>query len=257
MADVFFNETVDNTDFEEVINAYEADVNPETEHDFISMLGTAKFVAPVQVLGVELAETEDGRLFTDLEEGVQVNYQVIQNGKGDIFFPAFTSQAEYDKWSTDVEGIVTSLLSIEQYMALISSNPEVTGVVINAFGQNIVMNQDNLEYVMATLTQMREQDPITLEDATDDQTDFAARMVEVFPGNVPDIRTVWAIDLVRQPERSLIYVIDADGDIDDAKAQFFAFAQVEPSAPAFNNVLGVAEIGYPRVATFAPVYNRD
>ena len=135
-----------------------------------------------------------------------------------------------------------------------SANPD-TGLVINAYGQNVVMNQDNMNYVMATLTQMREQDPITLEDPVDDQTEFAAKLAEGMGEVLPDLQTVWVIDLVRAPERALIYVIHTDGELEEAKAQFFAFAQMA-GAPAFTNVLGVQEIGYPRAAAFAPIYTK-
>ena len=183
-----------------------------------------------------------------------MNYQVIQNSKGEVFFPAFTSTEEYNKWSTEAEGVVALTVSLETYAALMSANPD-TGLVINAYGQNVVMNQDNMNYVMATLTQMREQDPITLEDPVDDQTEFAAKLAEGMGEVLPDLQTVWAIDLVRAPERALIYVIHTDGELEEAKAQFFAFAQMA-GAPAFTNVLGVQEIGYPRAAAFAPIYTK-
>ncbi|WP_245150576.1 hypothetical protein [Weissella cibaria] len=41
MADVIFNRPLQNEDLEATLDAYEKDVNPETEHDFIAMLGDA------------------------------------------------------------------------------------------------------------------------------------------------------------------------------------------------------------------------
>ena len=156
MADVIFNRPLQNEDLEATLDAYEKDVNPETEHDFIAMLGAAQLLAPVQV-DAELTDNGDGTFSIDSEVAAQLNYQVIQNQKEEVFFPAFTSTEEYNKWSTDVEGVVGLTVSLETYAALMSANPD-TGLVINAFGQNVVMNQDNMNYVMATLTQMREQD---------------------------------------------------------------------------------------------------
>lgn len=253
MADVIFNRPLENEDLEATLDAYEKDVNPETEHDFIAMLGAASLLAPVQV-DAELTDNGDGTFVIDSEVAAQLNYQVIQNSKGEVFFPAFTSTEEYSKWSTEAEGVVALTVSLETYAALMSANPD-TGLVINAYGQNVVMNQDNMNYVMATLTQMREQDPITLEDPVDDQTEFAAKLAEGMGEVLPDLQTVWAIDLVRAPERALIYVIHTDGELEEAKAQFFAFAQMA-GAPAFTNVLGVQEIGYPRAAAFAPIYTK-
>ena len=253
MADVIFNRPLQNEDLEATLDAYEKDVNPETEHDFIAMLGAAQLLAPVQV-DAELTDNGDGTFSIDSEVAAQLNYQVIQNQKEEVFFPAFTSTEEYNKWSTDVEGVVGLTVSLETYAALMSANPD-TGLVINAFGQNVVMNQDNMNYVMATLTQMREQDPITLEEPVDDQSDFAAKLADQLPENMPEMNTVWAIDLVRAPERTLIYVIHTEGDPEEAKAQFFAFATIN-NAPAFSNVLSVEEIGYPRAAAFTPIYNK-
>ena len=119
-------------------------------------------------VGAELTDNGVGTGSIDCEVAAQLNYQVIQNQREEVFFPAFTSTEEYNKWSTDVEGVVGLTVSLETYAALMSANPD-TGLVINAFGQNVVMNQDNMNYVMATLTQMREQDPITLEEPVDDQ----------------------------------------------------------------------------------------
>lgn len=78
MADVIFNRPLQNEDLEATLDAYEKDVNPETEHDFIAMLGAAQLLAPVQV-DAELTDNGDGTFSIDSEVAAQLNYQVIQN----------------------------------------------------------------------------------------------------------------------------------------------------------------------------------
>ncbi len=62
------------------------------------------------------------------------------------------------------------------------------------------------------LIQMNQNATISLDETTTDQTAFAALLAR----DLPDIRTVWAVDLVRGDERTLVYVLDADAE--DANA---------------------------------------
>lgn len=252
---IYFNEVVDNEDLEQAFNSYLQDVNPDTEHDFIKMIGVSRLYAPVQILGAEFTSEADGSLSAEYEDGIEVQYQVIKNGNGELFFPAFTSQVEYDKWAktSTAQGLVTSLLSFDQFSSLTIPNDQIAGIVINPFGQNIVLNKTNLQYMVDALIQMNQNATISLDETTTDQTAFAALLARDLPGNLPDIRTVWAVDLVRGDERTLVYVLDADAE--DANAQFFAYAQVSHQTPEFSNVLNVSQIGYPRLAVYTPIYN--
>ncbi len=44
---IYFNEVVDNEDLEQAFNSYLQDVNPDTEHDFIKMIGVSWLYASV------------------------------------------------------------------------------------------------------------------------------------------------------------------------------------------------------------------
>lgn len=44
---IYFNEVVDNEDLEQAFNSYLQDVNPDTEHDFIKMIGVSRLYASV------------------------------------------------------------------------------------------------------------------------------------------------------------------------------------------------------------------
>ncbi|MDR3189653.1 MAG: SseB family protein [Lactobacillaceae bacterium] len=252
---IYFNEPVDNADLDTTLTTFMADSNPDTEHDFIHMLAVSKLYAPVQVIGAAWQAEADGSQSIEYAENVEVQYQVIKNGTGKLFFPAFTNQAEYDKWAatSQAQGLVTSLLSYDQFSALTLPNDQIEGIVVNPLGDNVVLDKTNLQYITDMVIQMNSEASIHLEDTLTEQAEFKALLARDLPNNLPAIKTVWAVDLVRGAERSLVYVLDADNEA--ANAEFFAYAQVSGVAPDFSNVMTVGQVGYPRIAEFAPIYN--
>ena len=65
---------------------------------------------------------------------------------GAKFQPAFTDWKELEKWE-DMEKPKALLLTFDDYAALVLKNPEIQGVVVNPFSENMMIDRKILEHL--------------------------------------------------------------------------------------------------------------
>jgi len=257
---IYFNEAIDNSRLAKAIEEYVSEPIPETENNFIGQIANSRLYTPVQVNNAELKEV-NGAIEVDYNGDVQVNYQLVSNNEGDELFPVFSTQAEYEKWmatSKHSELLVSALLSIDQFMAIVGGYKPAAGLVIDPFGANIVLDRANLGYLAEQIKLIRSRPEVEIVQSSKDQTEFAELLAKELPEQVPSIETVWALDLQGEQTQS-VYVVatDAEADIEEAIARLFAFAKVSKKAPEFGTILGVAQLGYANIAEHKPIYNKN
>ncbi len=109
----------------------------------------AKFLCPAQI-DKEPQPDENGRLV--MQQGSNLSFMLLDNGKGQRFLPAFSSNAELEK-NDAAKRTYTVELSFDDYASLVLDREGIEGVVLNPFGDNFVMNR-------ATISQWREKKQI-------------------------------------------------------------------------------------------------
>lgn len=96
------------------------------------------------MLSEEPETNEDGT--AKFKEGSVMQLPQLTAPNGAKFQPAFTDWQELEKWE-DMKKPKTLLLTFDDYAALVLKNPEIQGVVINPFSENMMMERELLEHL--------------------------------------------------------------------------------------------------------------
>ncbi len=75
----------------------------------------------------------------------RIRFEEIVNTKGERFYLAFTDYREYNKWNRDGSHKNALVVDIEDFGdVLVRTLNEVTGFVINPFGENVAISRELL-----------------------------------------------------------------------------------------------------------------
>jgi hypothetical protein len=123
---------------------------PKNEVLFINALKSARFLVPAVINKVQQAQANDDGT-VQLKEQPQIRFLLFNNQEGKKFFPIFTDGAEYRKWGDSANHQVAAI-SYRDMCQFLSKNEqkELNGVVINPYGQNIMVPVETLLRVMNT-----------------------------------------------------------------------------------------------------------
>ena len=82
-----------------------------------------------------------------LQEGTKIMFAMLNSNDGKRFYPAFTDNAELDKWeSMKSEEFNTVLLGFDDYASMVIKSGGADGVVINPFGDNLMLDKLLMEH---------------------------------------------------------------------------------------------------------------
>lgn len=113
--------------------------SPESQQVFATEMKSAHFIAPIQVKSVQQAKANgDGSV--ELVEQPQLNFIMFNNQSQQLYLPIFTDEEEFSKWNDSKEH-KKAVLSYTDICHIIrqNNNPDLLGVVINAFSHNIML----------------------------------------------------------------------------------------------------------------------
>lgn len=122
------------------------DASPQNESELITQLKKAEFLSPIMMLS-PLAKPDGSAVYE--EEGANIKFMILADDEANLsFFPAFTSREEMMKWRNDAEQEVLNL-RLRDFCAMINDSGEkYAGVVIDAFGANLILNAQILNAIV-------------------------------------------------------------------------------------------------------------
>lgn len=128
-------EEIKNPDLLSAIEKMQADGSKENVEAMINEVIKAKLILPAKITPTTQARTENGR--TVMQQANQVQFRLLKNGNGEMFFGVFTDIEEMYKWedTKTASKVVTDFDSIASMVMDEKSN--VGGFVINAFGKSV------------------------------------------------------------------------------------------------------------------------
>lgn len=97
----------------------------------------SKFLSPVNISKPPVYDAE-GKLM--LTPDTSITFVLLDNGKGERFFPIFTETAELEKWE-NLQTPTTVQLEFDRYAAMLDRNDNCEGIVINPFSDNLLVNK--------------------------------------------------------------------------------------------------------------------
>ncbi|MCR4941790.1 MAG: SseB family protein [Campylobacter sp.] len=122
------------------------DPSAKNEKKLITELKEAEFLAPILLLS-PLAKPDGGAIYE--EEGSNIKFVLLEDeDTNESYFPAFTSKDELKKWRNDDEQ-ESIKLKLSEYLAMLEDKKgKIQGVVINAFDENLILNQKVLQSIL-------------------------------------------------------------------------------------------------------------
>lgn len=128
-------EEIKNPDLLDAIEKMQADGSKENVDAMINEIIKAKLILPARITPTTQAKTENGR--TVMQQANQVQFRLLKNGNGEMFFGVFTDVEEMYKWEDTKKSskVVTDFDSLASMVMDEKSNVE--GFVVNAFGKSV------------------------------------------------------------------------------------------------------------------------
>lgn len=164
------------------------------------------FIAPVKII-----PNADG--------STQFTFQMVKSTDELNFFPMFTSSEDLEKWEA-AKGVRTVQISFEYFAQMLEFNPEVSGVVINPFSDNLRVERalvDAWFRQKQLITQGHARHVITNDTeceffaADPYPSELSERLVKAANG-IPAIKSVWLLGAKIEGTEGYVAIADVEGD---------------------------------------------
>lgn len=116
--------------------------NPQTQSNMLDKMVVAQYLAPVSLTPEPKTEMSMmGKV--SLPPDTKIRFHMIESGKGEKYFLAFTSFQEMAKWreNANVPSIVVTFNDYANLLAKAEEDAEIAGFVIDPFGANMVFTK--------------------------------------------------------------------------------------------------------------------
>lgn len=161
----------------------------------------------------EPVRKEDGTQV--LEEDTKMQLPLLTAPDGSKYYPAFTDWQELNKWHEILEP-KTLLLTLEDYLALVLRNEDTKGIVINPFGENMMVDRPLLEHLKQkkemlmqgkTILPIDKNEKISLAEAAEFPTEMVKKITAELKKEAC-VEKAWLRLMKRKEEVSYLFVAD-------------------------------------------------
>ena len=166
----------------------------------------AEFLCPINMEIGKISQKENYKIV--LGEGTSITLLSIDNEQSEHFLMAFTDWEELKKWKQNHDQ-QTLILSYEDYQGIIIKNDSpYQGMVINPYGQNIVLDRQMLTNTRKNEQIIQKGESVMLGIPKEYPTDMVNKLKEYFVKmqNVDKAHLLW---MVRDKESSYLLVLDS------------------------------------------------
>ena len=126
-----------NEKLQETLIVFNKEKTDSAFRNLLDAFVSTNFLIPAQ-WDKEPTRNEKGVLV--FEPNTQFQLSLIQNDKGDSFFPVFSSMDQLKKWDQDSE-IHSLVMTYNQYMPFVKmALNQIHGIVIDPFGANVLLD---------------------------------------------------------------------------------------------------------------------
>lgn len=127
----------------DAIAAMKENNTPENQSNMMDKMVNAQYLAPVTITP---PPEINGSMATNLElpPDAQIRFHMIESGKGERFFLAFTSFDEMKKWraNPNVQSIIVTFDDYAGMLKRAEKEDSIAGFVIDPFGANLIFAKD-------------------------------------------------------------------------------------------------------------------
>jgi hypothetical protein len=141
---------------------------------------------------------------------------LLSTQHGELFIPAFTTSAEFRKWERVEDG--ATIRSFEALYGCVTDDPRLAGIVINPFGNQLVLKHRELAEIENAATGMTRErvehrEKLILE-AVKYTPELARAFADSLKGSGMDVFEAYILSARGESEKTphLLFLIDFNGD---------------------------------------------
>lgn len=166
----------------------------------------AKFLCPIIMEIGKTMQKENYKIV--LGEGTSIALLSIDNEQSEHFLMAFTDWDELKKWKQN-HNQQTLVLSYEDYQEIIINNDSTyQGMVINPFGENIVLDRQMLNNTRKNEHIIQKGESVMIGIPKEYPADMVNKLKEYF-AKMQNVKKAYLLWMVRGKESSYLLVLDS------------------------------------------------
>lgn len=198
------NKPITNPDLVNVIK--EMKQGNKKEELFWEEMFKAKFLCPINMKIGKTTQKENHKIV--LGEGTSIALLSIDNEQSEHFLMAFTDWDELKKWKQNYAQ-QTLVLSYEDYQGIIIKNDlAYQGIVINPFGENIVLNRQILNSTRRNEHIIQKGESVMIGIPKEYPADMVNKLKKYF-AKMQNVEKAYLLWMVRGNESSYLLVLDS------------------------------------------------
>lgn len=155
-------------------------------------------------------ELENSKLLlpVNLDYRNKISIIKIEDSVGNDYLPAFT---DWDNLRLGKESHAV-VFTIYDYLKIIQEDLSVTGIVINPYSQNLVLNKDNLEFIQSNSGNIKENEQVSI-GLPAEYPEFFVDKCKIIFGKETKISKAFLLQMVRENlQKSFLLIIDSEND---------------------------------------------
>lgn len=226
----------------------------------------AELCMNAQLLVVTLP-AEDGASASEepvaLEKGQNIGFPALTSPDGERYLPVFTDKTESKKWEGAPSG-KRVIADFDELADLVIPNQEVSGFVIDPFGDNILFKKDHVQHLKnrkdeistghAEMT-MNTDESVQIKDVADFPQALADAAVSYMKTN-EDISSAWLREMTRQGETSLLIVVDFVGNSNEVFGEIAKVTKPHMKTSYLDMIAYETQFGKDAVEGAEPFYKK-
>lgn len=213
-----------NPAMKKAMEAMKADNTPESRNLMVNEMMRSTFLVPVQVgfAGPPPKMDKNGKV--TVPPNTKISFALLGTTDKKQYFMAFTDWDELHKWRKN-SAQQTMMMHFDEYAALIDKNPQVSGFVINPFGENLRFERE----VVASLKKQKDAfakaakeraaqksikpgDKVVIVELSVYPEEFLGPVCDVLETNAQVNEAYLQMMIVNDTQKSYLMVLDAPKD---------------------------------------------
>lgn len=243
------NQPVENPRLKELLEKWREDGTQENTGNVLEEIVLRAWFLSVFETSEEPRHEGDGKAV--FEKDTVLSFPMVSGADGKMLRPVFTDWEELGRWQGLSAPPKTLILSFDDLYAMVAKSEDVTGVVVNPFGDSFVIAREAMHSLMerkeltekgATTIEVKKETPVQIGTPNV----FPERMMRAISEHLrerPGVSRVWLRLMIRENEQSFLLVVDFAGEaqevfggIADAARPFLngMFLDMVPFADSFG-----------------------
>lgn len=250
------NKPVANDELVKQIEIMKTENTQESKNLFVSNMLAARFLVPVIVNFAphsgNISKNKDGAF--PIPQGTKISFHSFKSTDGEVFHMAFTDKKELMKWSGYKSGMQLALLTFWDFGNMVK-NPDTSfgGFVINPFSHNMLVRRGMIQSIKFQLEKQKKasavhkkqsnatQERIYIGEPETDTALLIAALTNYFRSR-KDVSRAYILQMIRAEKKSVLIVVDFDGDKDSL---FTAITRLASSLPHDGDAISLVPAGDP------------